>query len=265
LVRIISKIYHTLVYLNILLFCGSIQIFFSDYGWHGLSFIDSRIAFSASRDLALQYRGLNSSPIFSPAFLYLCGIEEFDISIQPNSLNFRIFQGHSGDAAAFSADVIFPGTTFVEKEALYVNLEGRIQKTKFLLNAPSLARVDWKIIVAFKAFFFDQTDTKILQLVPACSSETQPQTLIHVRNRLAQYSPSFRIVEFLNSAPSHMFSDFFSYWHLNYVFRPYFFVYNFIFVNNSKNFYLNNAITRVSKIMGVCAGRYNTRQNNFLK
>lgn len=236
---------------------------FSNYGWHGLSLIDSKISSFASRDLGLQYRGLQPLPVLSSAFLYLCGVEGFDMNPQLNSINFRIFQGHSGDAIAFSADVIFPGSTFVEKEALYVNLEGKIQKTKFLLNAPSLARVDWKIIVAFRAFFFEQVcaDRNYRTTI----NLGQMQTLTHVRTRLARYSPSFKIAEFLNSAPSHVFSNFFSYCHLNYMFRSYFFVYNFIFINNSKNFYLNNAVTQISKIMGVCAGRYNTRQNNFLK
>jgi NADH dehydrogenase (ubiquinone) Fe-S protein 1 len=238
---------------------------FSDYGWHGLSLIDSRISSFASRDLGLQYKGMNPAPVLSLAFLYLCGVEGLDMNSQPNSINFRIFQGHSGDAIAFSADVIFPGSTFVEKEALYVNLEGKIQKTKFLLNAPSLARVDWKIVVAFRAFFLEQICINRKNLASISTNLGQIRTLTHVRNRLARYSPSFKIAEFLNSAPSHVFSNFFSYYHLTYVFRPYFFVYNFIFINNSKNFYLNNAITQISKIMGVCAGRYNTRQTNFLK
>lgn len=238
---------------------------FSESGWHGLSLIDSNIASCASRDLGLQYTGLKAMPMLSIGFLYLCGVEGIDAGVRPNGFNFRVFQGHSGDAAAFSADVIFPGATFVEKESLYVTLEGKIQKTKFLLNSPSLARVDWKIVVAFRTFFFEQScvDYKFAPVHVHCGE--QLTTLSNVRSRLALYSPSFRVVEFLNSTFSHVFSSFLSHCQFLYVIRPYCFVYNFIFINNSKNFYLNNAVTQISKIMGVCGGRFNVRQTNFLK
>jgi hypothetical protein len=137
-----------------------------------------------------------------------------------------------------------------------------VQKTKFLLNAPSLARVDWKIITGFQ-IFFSKTFSNNKELVNL--NLKQYTNINQIRARLLQYSPSFKVAEFLNYFPSHKFLQFFFFIHFNYIFRPYFFVYNMIFINNSKNFYLNNSITQISKIMGVCAGRYNVRQSNFLK
>ena len=93
----------------------------------------------------------------------------------------------------------------------------------------------------------------------------QLNTVNQLRLRLLEYSPAFQVSESLNCYYSHKFSNFFSYFHLNFIFRSYFYVYNIIFINNSKNFYLNNSITQISKILGVCAGRFNTRQVNFLK
>jgi len=127
---------------------------FSETGWFGLNFIDSRISLAASRDLSLQYCGLNNLPLLQNSFIYLCGVERLDFLCTKDTFNFKIFQGHSGDSIAFSSDIIFPGCTFVEKESLYVSLEGKVQKTKFLLNAPSLARLDWKIVAGFRIFFF---------------------------------------------------------------------------------------------------------------
>lgn len=232
---------------------------FSDNGWFGLSFIDSRISLGAARELSMQYCGLNSLPVIKNSFIYLCGVERLDFLYAKDSFNFKIFQGHSGDSIAFSSDIIFPGCTFVEKEALYVSLEGKVQKTKFLLSAPSLARLDWKIVAGFRIFFFENyrkmESMNIRQL----------NTVNQLRSRLLEYSPAFQVSESLNCFYSHKFSNFFSYFHLNFIFRSYFYVYNMVFINNSKNFYLNNSVTQISKILGVCAGRFNTRQVNFLK
>ena len=38
---------------------------------------------------------------------------------------FVIYQGHHGDAGAHRADVILPGAAYTEKNATYVNTEGR--------------------------------------------------------------------------------------------------------------------------------------------
>ena len=57
-------------------------------------------------------------------------------------------QGHHGDASAEFADVILPGAAYTEKQATYVNMEGRAQQTVAALTPPGMARVDWKIIRA---------------------------------------------------------------------------------------------------------------------
>ena len=61
---------------------------------------------------------------------------------------FVIYQGHHGDKGAEMADVILPGAAYTEKQATYVNTEGRAQQTLPALNPPGMARQDWKIIRA---------------------------------------------------------------------------------------------------------------------
>lgn len=61
---------------------------------------------------------------------------------------FIVYQGHHGDAGAAIADVILPGATYTEKQAIYVNAEGRAQQTMVAVTPPGLAREDWKIVRA---------------------------------------------------------------------------------------------------------------------
>lgn len=56
--------------------------------------------------------------------------------------------GHHGDKGAMMADVILPGAAYTEKNATYVNTEGRAQQTQLAVTPPGMAREDWKIIRA---------------------------------------------------------------------------------------------------------------------
>ena len=46
------------------------------------------------------------------------------------------------------ADCVLPGAAYTEKQATYVNMEGRAQQTIAALTPPGMARQDWKIIRA---------------------------------------------------------------------------------------------------------------------
>ena len=61
---------------------------------------------------------------------------------------FVVYQGHHGDAGAEMADCVLPGAAYTEKQATYVNMEGRAQQTIAALTPPGMARQDWKIIRA---------------------------------------------------------------------------------------------------------------------
>lgn len=59
-----------------------------------------------------------------------------------------VYQGHHGDAGATIADIVLPGSAYTEKQATFVNTEGRAQQTLAAVTAPGLAREDWKIVRA---------------------------------------------------------------------------------------------------------------------
>jgi NADH-quinone oxidoreductase subunit G len=78
--------------------------------------------------------------------VYLLGADEIDGSWFGSA--FVIYQGHHGDAGAHRADVILPGAAYTEKNATYVNTEGRVQQTLLAAFPPGDAREDWTILRA---------------------------------------------------------------------------------------------------------------------
>jgi NADH-quinone oxidoreductase subunit G len=64
---------------------------------------------------------------------------------------FVVYQGSHGDAGAARADVVLPGAAYTEKEATWVNTEGRPQRSFQALFPPGDAREDFRIIRAFSA------------------------------------------------------------------------------------------------------------------
>ena len=42
-----------------------------------------------------------------------------------------VYQGHHGDQGVLLADVVLPGAAYTEKDATYVNTEGRAQQTRW--------------------------------------------------------------------------------------------------------------------------------------
>ncbi|ODN00169.1 NADH-ubiquinone oxidoreductase 75 kDa subunit, mitochondrial [Orchesella cincta] len=84
-----------------------------------------------------------------PKVLFMLGADEGVIKredLAPGS--FIIYQGHHGDKGAEIADAVLPGAAYTEKQATYVNTEGRAQQTIVAVTAPGIAREDWKIIRA---------------------------------------------------------------------------------------------------------------------
>ena len=59
-----------------------------------------------------------------------------------------LISGSHGDAGAAMADVVLPSAAYTEKNATYVNTEGRAQQTRAAITPPAMAREDWKIIRA---------------------------------------------------------------------------------------------------------------------
>jgi NADH-quinone oxidoreductase subunit G len=82
--------------------------------------------------------------------LYLLGADALDADRLAKP--FVIYQGHHGDEGAHAADVVLPGAAYTEKNATYVNTEGRVQLGRLAVNPPGEAREDWAILRALSEY-----------------------------------------------------------------------------------------------------------------
>lgn len=86
-----------------------------------------------------------------PKFIWLLGADEIKETEIPKDA-FVVYQGHHGDKGAQIADVVLPGAAYTEKNATYINTEGRVQLTRAATGLPGAARTDWKIVRAVSEF-----------------------------------------------------------------------------------------------------------------
>jgi NADH-quinone oxidoreductase subunit G len=114
-------------------------------GWSGFNVLHTAASRVAALDLGFV-KGRDISAMGEMEFVYLLGADEFDMAKLGNA--FVVYQGTHGDAGAHRADVILPGAAYTEKEGLYVNFEGRVQRAKRAAFPPGEAKEDWAILRA---------------------------------------------------------------------------------------------------------------------
>lgn len=81
-----------------------------------------------------------------PKFVLLLGADSVPAEVTDDA--FVVYLGSHGDAGAAAADVILPGAAYTEKDATYLNTEGRAQTTRRAVTPPEAAREDWKVLRA---------------------------------------------------------------------------------------------------------------------
>ena len=104
----------------------------------------------------------------------LLGADEIDTKALGSA--FVVYIGSHGDAGAHRADVVLPGAAYTEKNATFVNTEGRVQRTRLAVFPPGEATEDWKAIAA---------------IAGALGKPLAYNTLSQVRQRLVQVNPVF--------------------------------------------------------------------------
>ncbi len=122
--------------------------------WHGFNVLHTAAGRVGALDLGfLPGPGGKALPQMLDGgvdVLWLLGADEFDTAAIGREI-FVIYQGHHGDRGAARADVILPGAAYTEKNATYVNTEGRVQRALGAVQPPGDAREDWRILRAFSA------------------------------------------------------------------------------------------------------------------
>ena len=134
--------------------CGMID---DKIGWNGFNVLHTAAARVGGLDIGFVpgQGGLDVEGILDGAgngnldMVYLLGADEIDMTRLGDA--FVVYQGHHGDNGAHRANVVLPGAAYTEKNATYVNTEGRVQRTQLATFPPGDAREDWAIIRALSA------------------------------------------------------------------------------------------------------------------
>ncbi|HEX9489025.1 MAG TPA: NADH-quinone oxidoreductase subunit NuoG [Stellaceae bacterium] len=155
--------------------------------------------------------------------VYLLGADEIDEGGLGRA--FVIYQGHHGDRGARRADVVLPGAAYTEKDATYVNTEGRAQLGRRGVFPPGDAREDWAILRA---------------LSDALGRKLPYDSLAQLRKRMDAMSPVFASLDEIVPAPWGAFGK-------EGPLDPKPFAYPIA------DFYRTDAVSRASPTMAACA------------
>ena len=203
-------------------------------GWNGFNVLHTAASRVAGLDLGLVpgEGGRDVAGILDGAskgeieIVHLLGADEIDMSRLGSA--FVIYQGTHGDAGAHRADVILPGAAYTEKNALWVNTEGRVQAGNRAVFPPGAAREDWAILRALSAVLGKTLPYNDLAAIRAAIETEAPHfALVDILVPAADM-PDLKAGE-VDAAP---------------------------FETPVKDFYLTNPIARASAVMAECsAGR----------
>lgn len=140
--------------------------------WNGLNILHNETGRVGALDLGIQqYSGQNK--LSKAKLVYLLAADDFREEDIPEDA-FVVYQGHNGDKGANFADLVLPGSAYVEKHASYVNMEGRVQIGRKAVSPPALGREDWMILRALSEELgaplpYDSTEqlrSRIAELAP---------------------------------------------------------------------------------------------------
>ena len=200
-------------------------------GWNGFNVLHTAAARVGGLDLGLVpgAGGRDVEGILDGAskgeieFVHLLAADEIDMSRLGSA--FVVYQGTHGDAGAHRADVILPGAAYTEKNATWVNTEGRVQLGNRAVFPPGAAREDWTILRALSAVV----------------GHTLPyDNLTALREAMVAAAPHFAEIDMIVPAgplPDLPQGDFDA--------AP--------FETPVKDFYLTNPIARASMVMARCS------------
>lgn len=117
-------------------------------GWNGVSFLQTRAGRNGGLDIGFVSLADEAEVVANARFVYCLGGDEYHKLKEVPSDALVVYQGSHGDRGARRADVVLPGCSWAEKNGTFVNVDGRVQRSKAALTAPGQARNDWQILRA---------------------------------------------------------------------------------------------------------------------
>ena len=120
--------------------------------WNGFNILHNHASNVGAIDLGFRQNGksLSAKEMIKKTstgdldLLFLLGADE--TSIPKDHKGFVVYIGHHGDNGAHIADIVLPSSAYTEKNATYVNNEGRIQHTNLAVLPPLKAISDSDVI-----------------------------------------------------------------------------------------------------------------------
>lgn len=94
---------------------------------------------------------------------FLCGLDNSIFIKKNKENNIYIYIGSTGNDISDICDIILPACNIVEKQGHFINIEGRVQKTKFIKLPLGLSRTDWKIFISFLCFSLVKSNLKMIK------------------------------------------------------------------------------------------------------
>jgi len=196
-------------------------------GWNGFNVLHSSAAIVGGLDVGFipQVKSISTQDIIMNSdVLFLFGADEIDFKQIPQE-TFVIYQGHHGDNGAHRADVILPSAAYTEKDGTYVNTEGRVQRTYAAVPPPRYAKPDWEIIN---------------ELAKSLNIDFVIESLNELRNLILKEFPEFGYVNNIMQNDIKITLKKKKEFNKNPI------------INVMKNFYMNDCISRNSRVMANC-------------
>ena len=200
-------------------------------GWNGFNVLQTAASRVGGLDIGFVpgADGMDTISILEGAqsgeieIVYLLAADEIDTNRLGKA--FVVYQGHHGDNGAHRADVILPGAAYTEKNATFVNTEGRVQQTRLATFPPGEAKEDWAII---------------RKLSDVLGHKLAFESLSDVRERMIEINDAFEEVDCVHPQKWTKFGgngEVNSEWPLR---------------SHVRNFYMTDPISRASETMARC-------------
>nr|YP_010394677.1 NADH dehydrogenase subunit 11 [Phytophthora quercina]DAZ89114.1 TPA_asm: NADH dehydrogenase subunit 11 [Phytophthora quercina] len=129
-----------------------------------LSFLNNNINFFNSQTSLINFFEINftkSQNLLNNSKLYYLFNTNLQNKLKISKNNFIIYQGHHFTKDAQNSNLILPGLTFLEKNGIYINLEGFIQKNEQILNLYTEQRKDSIIYRNIYKFLIKKNQSKL--------------------------------------------------------------------------------------------------------
>ncbi len=117
--------------------------------WNSLNILSKNASTVGAYDLnilsSLEGKNITLNKTIDNEFEIIFLFGQDDLNFKKKN-EFIIYIGSHGDKGAELADIVLPGSTYVEQDGYYTNLEGKLQKAYKASYPPGKAKEDWEII-----------------------------------------------------------------------------------------------------------------------